>query len=117
MTVRRPAPLALALLALVLAIVPATALGASTKIVVSLKFPAFHGTLQSSQDTCKEHRTVKLFRQKPGADKLLGTDKSDAKGKWGVLIGKKKVAAGSYYAEVLAKHGCGAAKSKVFPVA
>ena len=113
MTARRLAPLALALLALT--IVPAIASGTSTKVVVSLKFPAFHGTLQSSRGACKKHRTVKLFREKAGPDRQLGTDKSNAKGEWAIPLGKK-LTSGSYYAKATAKHGCGAAKSNVVPI-
>ena len=117
MAARRSVVLLLAVLAA--ALLPAAAAassGYSTKIVVSLKVPAFHGTLKSGKSACAENRTVKLFRQKPGPDKLLGTDKSNAKAKWSIPLGKK-LTAGSYYAKAPAKGSCKPAKSKVLPIA
>lgn len=105
--------------ALVIALLPAAlAAGASnsTTIVVSLKTPAFHGTLKSAKSACATDRTVKLYRVTPGPDKLLGTDRSDAKTKWSIPLGKKLIA-GSYYAKAPAKGSCKAAKSKVLPIA
>lgn len=103
---------------LVVALLPATsAAGASysTKVIVSLKFPAFHGTLKSSKDACATGRMVKLFRQKSGPDKLLGTDRSNAKTKWSIPIGKR-LTSGSYYAKASSKGNCKAAKSKVLSI-
>jgi len=99
-------------------LLPALAAGASnsTTIVVSLKTPAFHGTLKSAKSACTTNRTVKLYRETPGPDKLLGTDKSNAKTKWSIPLGKKLIA-GSYYAKAPAKGSCGPAKSKVLPIA
>jgi hypothetical protein len=109
---------ALLIAALVAALLPAAlAAGASssTKIVVSLKVPAFHGTLQSSKSTCTTGRTVKLYREKAGADKLLGTDESNAKTKWSIPLGKR-LTSGSYYAKAPAKGSCKPAKSKVLSI-
>jgi hypothetical protein len=117
MAAHRSVVLLLAVLAA--ALLPAVAAAGpaySTKIVVSLKTPAFHGTLKSSKSACATNRTVKLFREKPGPDTLLGTDKSNAKAKWSIPLGKKLVA-GSYYAKAPAKGSCKAAKSKVLPIA
>jgi hypothetical protein len=104
--------------ALVVVLLPATlAAGASssTKIVVSLKVPAFHGTLQSSKSACATGRTVKLYREKAGPDKLLGTDTSNAKTKWSIPLGKR-LTSGSYYAKAPAKGSCKPAKSKVLSI-
>ncbi len=87
----------------------------STTIVVSLKNPAFHGTLKSGKSACSTGRTVKLYREKSGPDKLLGTDKSDAKTKWSIPIGKGLIS-GSYYAKAPAKGNCKPAKSKVLSI-
>jgi hypothetical protein len=87
----------------------------STTIIVSLKFPAFHGTLKSSKSACTTGRTVKLFREKSGPDKLLGTDKSNAKTKWSIPLGKR-LTSGSYYAKAPAKGRCKSAKSKVLSI-
>jgi hypothetical protein len=103
--------LAVALLA------PVSAVGSShsATIVVSLKFPAFHGTLKSSRSTCAVARTVKLYRETSGPDKLLGTDTSNAKTKWSIPIGKRLIS-GSYYVKAPAKGGCKPAKSKVLSI-
>lgn len=117
MAARRPALLVVALAALLLLpAIPAAGSGSSTTIVVSLKTPAFHGTLKSSKSSCVVSRTVQLYREKPGRDKLLGTDKSDAKAKWSIPLGKKLVT-GSYYARAPAKGSCKPAKSMVLPIA
>jgi len=108
---------ALFVLALLVALLPAgSAAGASysTKVIISLKTPAFHGKLKSSRGTCTTNRTVKLFREKPGPDRLLGTDRSNAKAKWSVRIRLKSGA--SYYAKAPAKGNCKAAKSIVLTI-
>jgi hypothetical protein len=112
----RLSALLIAALAVVL-LSAALAFGASnsTTIVVSLKNPAFHGTLKSSKSACATGRTVKLFREKSGPDKLLGTDTSNAKTKWSIPIGKRLVS-GSYYAKAPAKGSCKPAKSKVLSI-
>lgn len=109
---------ALLIAVLVAALLPAALAagsGNSTTIVVSLKVPAFHGTLKSGKSTCTTGRTVKLFREKAGADKLLGTDKSNAKTKWSIPLGKR-LTSGSYYAKAPAKGICKPAKSKVLTI-
>lgn len=118
MAARRSALLVILAVALVGALLPAvSAAGSSysTQIVVSLKFPAFHGTLKSSRGACATGRTVKLFREKSGPDTLLGTDTSNAKTEWLIPIGKK-LTSGSYYAKAPAKGKCKPAKSKVLSI-
>ena len=109
---------ALTIAVLTAALLSAVSAGASssTRVIVSLKMPAFHGTLRSSKSACATGRTVKLFREKPGPDKLLGTDKSNARTKWSIPIGKR-LTPGSYYAKAPAKGRCGAAKSKLLSIA
>jgi hypothetical protein len=107
----------LLVLAFLVALLPASsAMGASysTKVIVSLKTPAFHGKLKSSKSACTKDRRVKLFRKKSGPDQLLGTDKSNAKAKWSIRIKLKSGA--SYYAKAPAKGTCRAAKSKVLRI-
>jgi hypothetical protein len=87
----------------------------STKVIVSLKFPAFHGTVTAGKSSCTKDRTVKLLRKRRAADKLLGTDKSNAKAQWSIPIGKK-LPSGSYYAKTPAKGRCRAARSKVLTI-
>jgi hypothetical protein len=83
-----------------------------TKVVVSLKFPAFHGSLQSPRGSCVSSRTVKLFRKKSGPDKQLGVDSSEDNGKWSIPIGNRLIS-GAYYAKALARGNCKASKSKL----
>lgn len=104
-------------LALLLALLPAgSAAGARypAKVIISLKTPAFHGKLKSSRSACRANRKVKLFRKKPGRDRLLGTDKTNAKAKWSIRIRLKSGAA--YYVKAPAKGRCRAAKSKVLSI-
>lgn len=115
MAVRRSALLVVALAVLLLPATAAAGSSYSTKVIVSLKFPAFHGTLKSARSACSTDRTVKLFREKAGPDKLLGTDKSNAKAKWSIPLGKR-LTSGSYYAKAAAKGKCTAAKSKVLSI-
>jgi hypothetical protein len=114
MAARCSVPLALVLLVALVVASPAAGASYSTKVIVSLKTPAFHGKLKSSRSACATERTVKLFRKNPGADKLLGTDKSNAKTKWSIPIKLKSGA--SYYAKAPAKGSCRAAKSKVLSI-
>jgi hypothetical protein len=91
--------LALAALALAVLAVSASAMTStsySTSIYMSEKFPAFHGKLHSGNRFCVGNRPVKVYRERPGADKLLGTKKSEKNGSWKVSIGNKLIS-GSYY--------------------
>jgi hypothetical protein len=115
MAARLSALLLVVLAAALLPAASATASSYSTTVIVSLKFPAFHGTLKSAKGSCATSRTVKLFRERSGPDKLLGTDKSNAKSKWSIPIGKR-LTSGSYYAKAAAKGKCKAAKSKMLSI-
>ena len=108
----------LAILILVAALVPALASAGgknSTKIVVSLKFPAFHGKLSSPRKACLGSRTVKMYREKSGQKKLLGKDTSEDNGKWATPAGKN-LTSGAYYATVAKRGKCKAAKSQVLTI-
>lgn len=111
----RQALFAVALATALLLVVSTAGASSPTTIVVSLKFPAFHGTLKSPKGACAKHRKVKLFREKSGPDKLLGTDRSNAKAKWSIPIGKR-LSSGSYYAKAPAKGSCRTAKSKALTI-
>jgi hypothetical protein len=104
---------------LVGALLPAVAAsGASrygTKVLVSLKFPAYHGSLQSSKQGCLGGRTVKLYRKKAGAVKVLGTDTTSSKGRWSIPVGKR-LTSGEYWAQATAHGSCKAGKSKVLTI-
>ncbi len=112
MAARRSVLLVVALVAALLPAASAASASYSTKIIVSLKVPAFHGKLKSSKSACAAGRTVKLFRKKSGPDKLLGTDRSNAKTKWSIPLGSR-LTPGSYYAKAPAKGSCKPAKSQV----
>jgi hypothetical protein len=120
MLLRRTAPLALlACLALLASLFVAPLAGAAkphaTKIVVSLKFPAFHGSLKSGDDSCLGGRTVSMFRKQGGKTKKLGSDTSNAAGNWKIPVGKN-LSSGEYFATVAAKGECKGARSKPLAV-
>jgi hypothetical protein len=97
---------------------PALGMGAgrnSTKIVVSLKFPAFHGTLTSPRKACLGSRKVKMYRERNGNRKLLGRDTSEDNGKWKIPVGKN-LTSGSYYATVAKRGKCKSAKSQILTI-
>jgi hypothetical protein len=95
---------------------PATGAAAfKTKVVVSLKFPAFHGKLVSKRVACLGNRAVKMYRERDGKKVLLGRDRSNAKGKWAIPVGKN-LKSGSYYATVAKTKKCKGDKSGVLPV-
>jgi hypothetical protein len=113
---RRLLIIGLALIALVA--LPMLAQGAgknSTKIVVSLKFPAFHGKLTSPRQACLGSRTVKMYREGNGKKKKLGSDKSEDNGKWAIPVGKN-LTSGAYYATVAKRGKCKAAKSQILTI-
>lgn len=116
MAARRSALLFAALAAALLPAGSAAGASYSTKVIVSLRFPAFNGTLKSSKSACMTNRKVKLFRRRPGPDRVLGTDRSDAKAKWSIPIGNKLPSGASYYARAPSKGACKAAKSKVLTI-
>jgi hypothetical protein len=115
MSVPRRALFAVLVVALAAALLPAvSAFGAgsaSTKIVVSLKFPAFHGKLTSSRKGCLGSRKVTMYRGK----KQLGKDTSEDNGKWAIPVGKN-LTSGGYYATVAKRGKCKAAKSQVLTI-
>jgi len=119
MPVRRRILLAVLAVAIAAALLPAvSASGATnykTKVVVSLKFPAFHGSLTSSRQACLGSRKMKIYREKDGKKKMLGSDTSEDNGKWAIPVGKK-LASGSYYATAAKRGKCRAAKSKVISI-
>ncbi|HWO46961.1 MAG TPA: hypothetical protein VNM41_02790, partial [Solirubrobacterales bacterium] len=87
----------------------------STTIVVSLKFPAFHGKLSSPRKACLGSRTVKMYRERNGSKKLLGRDTSEDNGKWAVPVGKN-LTSGAYYATVAKRGKCKGDKSQVLTI-
>jgi hypothetical protein len=117
MSARRFAVLVALVAVAVAALVPALATGAgknSTKIVVSIKVPAFHGKLTSPRQGCLGSRTLKMYRERGGKKKLLGSDTSEDNGKWAIPV--KTLTSGAYYATVAKRGKCKAAKSKVLSI-
>jgi hypothetical protein len=113
---RTPLAALVVLCASALLVFPATGAAAfKTKVVVSLKFPAFHGKLVSKRGSCLGNRQVKMFRERSGKKVLLGSDKSNAKGKWAIPVGKN-LKSGSYYATVSKRGNCKGGKSGVLPI-
>lgn len=113
MAARRSALLVVALVAALLLVVSTAGASYSTTVIVSLKLPAFHGTLKSGKGACAKHRKVKLFRKLAGRDRLLGTDRSNANARWAIPIGNRLPSGASYYVKAPAKGSCKSAKSKV----
>jgi hypothetical protein len=58
----------------------------------------FHGTVSSERDACEPKRKVTVLRKKPGDDRAIGSDKSNATGAWEVEVAAAKD--GDYYARV-----------------
>jgi hypothetical protein len=116
MSHRRTAFVALfACLAVLAVLVAAPLAGAAkphaTKVVVSLKFPAFHGSLKSADDGCLGGRKVSMFRKRSGKTKRLGTDISNGRGRWKIAVGKH-LTSGEYFATVARKGECKGGRSK-----
>ncbi len=97
--------------ALVLAAPASAAPKHKTRVVVSLKTPAFHGGLKSAKPGCKARRTVRLYRVRRGPDKVLKRDRSNRRGRWSTPIGKRLVS-GTYYAKAVARGRCKAGRSR-----
>jgi hypothetical protein len=115
---------ALAAAAILILAAPATA-GSyetfKTTVGISGKYPAFSGKLSSGNAYCKGYSKVKLWSEKAGPDKLLGSTESAAYGKWAIDV-SAKLGSGAYYATVAAKKSpeiavaCLAGKSKVIAI-
>jgi hypothetical protein len=114
-----------------LALIPAAAFAGGpgevveveSKVKIKEEFPAFHGKVKAENMACIDNRLVKLFKEKRNGDrKLLGKDRTDAAGKWEVLVDPLK--SGAYWAVVKRFedatagpiYDCQKAKSKVVAV-
>jgi hypothetical protein len=95
---RFPSVLVLAIASTALAAVPA--LGGTVKRIDSTVTLAahnpFHGHVSSPNHACEVQRKVKVFRKKPGADKLVGKTTTNHKGKWSIPANRN----GTFYAKV-----------------
>jgi hypothetical protein len=61
--------------------------------------PVFKGAIDSTNSECIDGRKVKLFRKANGKTKTLGSDNTDASGKFKMGLGGQ-AKNGKYYAEV-----------------
>ena len=68
-----------------------------SKIRLKNSFPAFHGLVKSDGAACIANRKVRLFKQRRGADKVLGKTRTGSDGKWQIL---KEPKSGVFYAKV-----------------
>ncbi len=69
----------------------------STHLTLSQRAPAFHGKVFSPGGAlCKNHRTIKMFRTRPGRDRLLGSATSHH-GRW--FVNHPNFPSGEYYAK------------------
>jgi hypothetical protein len=119
MPVLRRAFFAFLVVAATAALLPAIASSAgknSTKLVISLEQPAFHGKVTSPRHACLGSRTVKMYREVNGKKTQLGTDRSEDNGKWSIPLGKN-LKLGLYYATVSPRGKCKGAKSNSLPIA
>jgi hypothetical protein len=69
-----------------------------TQVVINPNPPAFHGKLRSAKPDCVQQRRVKIFRQRAGADQLVGHGFSTHSGKWKIDL-SSTVHSGNYYAK------------------
>jgi hypothetical protein len=73
----------------------------------------FRGKVKSAKGKCRKNRTVILKKVRPGSDKTVGTDKTNAQGKWKI---KRPNAKGRFYAKAQRKETlkliCRKARSK-----
>ena len=78
---------------------------------------AFLGQVASNSDRCRSGRLVKIFRNQPGRDRLIGRDRAGPTGQWEV---EREVRPARYYALVPkirfgpnGRHSCRAYRSTV----
>jgi hypothetical protein len=114
----------LAITAALLSVGAASAAGKrsySARIVVSEKFPAFHGAIHSRSAFCVAKRPILVYRVRPGKDLLVGHRRSQGNGTWKVPLGTK-LGSGAYlieaptYSSAALGITCSAVRSKTVPV-
>ena len=60
----------------------------------------FSGRVKSPKHACIVDRKVTVYRKRSGRDPAVGSDRSNAKGRW--RVNPARVAAGNYYAKTAA---------------
>ena len=80
----------------------------------------FRGRVSSPNANCIGNRNVRLFRARPGDDRLIDTDSSEDNGSWSIDV-EGDPAPGRYYVNVtrraLGADSCAPARSPVIDVA
>ncbi len=79
---------------------PGSVTASRSRVTISKRPPAFHGRVKSPSggELCTDHRRVKLYRQRPGKNKLLGRDKTNRHARWEIDV--TPLRPGAYYAKV-----------------
>lgn len=82
---------------------------------------SFLGQISSKKKKCVNKRLVKVFRKRPGRDRLIGRDRASSTGQW--IVERRRMPRGRYYVKVpRIKFGagrrnvCRAYKSSLIPV-
>ncbi len=68
-----------------------------SKIRLTERAPFAHGKVKSDSPDCIGNRKVRLFKEKPGDDKVLGKARTGSDGKWQIL---DDPTSGVFYAKV-----------------
>ena len=95
---------------LALAIAGSAVAATATKVTIKEQSDGFSGHVKSSKGKCVVSRVVVLYKQKPGKDKIIGTDVADENGAWST--GNTGSTKGAFYAFAPKITGCKAGKSK-----
>jgi hypothetical protein len=75
----------------------------NTELTGTFEADVYHGQVKSKAGKCERGRRVVLFKQRPGADRKVGADRSDRRGNW--LVDPR--GGGRFYAKVREKSGNG----------
>lgn len=77
---------------------------AERSLVTIHKDPTFHGAVHSDKAKCKQHRLVRVYRQKPGHNERIGHDYTNGRGRY--LVKVDHPTPGNYYAVAAKKGDC-----------
>ena len=69
----------------------------------------YEGSIESPKRACENDRKIKVFKQRSGADKLIGSTRSQPRGQLGyewVLEVSERLKEGTYYAKAPATDRC-----------
>lgn len=65
----------------------------------------FRGKAKADHKFCRKFRVVKLFKKKPGADRLIETDITGSQGRYKVIWVSGRIGTHRFYTRVMAKVG------------